>query len=66
MLKELYANGPIVASFEPGMDFMYYEKGVYSEVKSNSYMTESESIPEWEKVIFSCRNYEILIFLNYY
>lgn len=30
MLKELYANGPIVASFEPGMDFMYYEKGVYS------------------------------------
>lgn len=32
MMEEIHKNGPIVVSFEPGMDFMYYNTGVYHKV----------------------------------
>jgi len=43
ILRELTLNGPLVVSFEPKDDFMYYSKGIY---KSNS----DEIHQEWEKV----------------
>lgn len=50
MMKELKANGPIVASFEPGYDFMFYSNGVYHSPDENSWVFEHETKPEWEKV----------------
>lgn len=29
MMEEIYENGPIVVSFEPNYDFMYYSEGIY-------------------------------------
>lgn len=33
MMREIYKNGPIVASFEPSYEFMEYDKGIYSKAK---------------------------------
>lgn len=41
--KELVANGPLVMSFEPSEDFMYYKNGVY---KSGPHKIHQE----WEQV----------------
>jgi cathepsin C len=30
MMREIYKNGPIVASFEPSYEFMEYDSGIYS------------------------------------
>jgi len=30
MMREIYKNGPIVASFEPSYEFMEYDEGIYS------------------------------------
>lgn len=35
MMEEIKKNGPIVVSFEPKMDFMYYNGGVYHSVEIN-------------------------------
>jgi len=42
MMRELVEGGPIVASFEPKPDFMYYSGGVYKSVPSQRM--------EWEQV----------------
>merc|ERR550514_1512830 len=41
MIQELYNNGPLVVSFEPAEDFMFYSDGIYSSAGSK---------PEWERV----------------
>jgi cathepsin C len=34
MMKELRVRGPFVVSFQPKVDFMYYTKGIYSNVSN--------------------------------
>jgi len=46
IMEELYENGPMVVSFEPAEDFMYYSDGVY---KSEGLHNQTAK-PEWEKV----------------
>jgi cathepsin C len=41
--SELAAGGPLVMSFEPKEDFMYYEKGIYQSVPNKIHQ-------EWEQV----------------
>mmetsp|Transcript_9130 Transcript_9130/g.24746 ORF Transcript_9130/g.24746 Transcript_9130/m.24746 type:complete len:518 (-) Transcript_9130:447-2000(-) len=42
MMRELVRNGPLVASFEPKADIMYYSGGIYKSVPQQR--------TEWEKV----------------
>lgn len=44
MMQDLYKFGPMAVALEPGMDFMYYSKGIYS-----SAPVKPSSIP-WVKV----------------
>ncbi len=50
IMKEVMANGPVVVSFEPDFNFMYYKKGIYKSLNENNWMKESLNKPEWEKV----------------
>lgn len=37
-MLEIMKNGPLVLSFEPSYDFMYYESGIYhSKAETNDY-----------------------------
>eukprot|EP00743_Colponemidia_sp_Colp-15_P000359 GILK01000413.1.p1 GENE.GILK01000413.1~~GILK01000413.1.p1 ORF type:complete len:589 (+),score=120.79 GILK01000413.1:68-1768(+) len=47
MRREVFENGPMVASFEPGFDFMAYDAGIYH---STAERTEFSPKQEWEKV----------------
>ena len=47
MMEEIQKNGPIVVSFEPGMDFMYYEEGIYHSVDAAQWILSHEQAPEW-------------------
>lgn len=49
-MEEIYENGPIVVSFEPNYDFMYYSEGIYQSSESNAFVQMHQSRPEWEKV----------------
>ena len=42
MMEEIHKNGPIVVSFEPQMDFMYYGGGVYNSVDANDWVKIGE------------------------
>lgn len=42
MMQEIKNNGPIVVSFEPKMDFMYFNSGIYHSVDANSWILNSE------------------------
>lgn len=48
MMEEIQKNGPIVVSFEPGMDFMYYNEGIYHSVDAAQWILSHEQEPEWE------------------
>ena len=49
IIKEVYENGPIVASLEPDYGFMFYKSGIYH--SPNVFAQKSQdSKPEWEKV----------------
>jgi cathepsin C len=50
MMLELQKNGPIVVSFEPSYDFMYYQSGIYHSVNAAEWILKGEDKPEWEKV----------------
>lgn len=50
MMIELKENGPIVVSFEPQYDFMYYDSGIYHSVPAADWIQNGEKKPEWEKV----------------
>lgn len=43
------ANGPIVASFEPTPEFMYYGGGIFHSLDAE-WITRGLEKPEWEKV----------------
>jgi len=46
---ELMNNGPIAVSFEPSASFMYYDGGVYHDVRP-SWVDKNEQQPEWTRV----------------
>jgi len=50
MMIELRDNGPFMVSFEPGMDFMYYKKGIYHSVLAADWIVKGKNQPDWEKV----------------
>jgi hypothetical protein len=56
-MTEIKENGPVVVSFEPGMDFMYYNSGIYNSVPAESWVKNHEENPEWEKVDHSVLAY---------
>jgi cathepsin C len=41
-MEEVKKNGPVVVSFEPAHDFMYYRKGIYHSVEANEWIKENE------------------------
>merc|ERR1719343_1503408 len=49
---ELYHNGPVVLSFEPSEDFMFYSDGIYKSANSNLSMLGKhlDHDQEWERV----------------
>ncbi len=50
MMLEIKKNGPIVVSFEPKYDFMFYKHGIYHSVEAADWIKDGEQQPEWEKV----------------
>lgn len=50
MMKEIMQNGPIVVSFEPKYDFMYYKSGIYHSLDASEWIQKGERQPAWEKV----------------
>ena len=50
MMEEIKKNGPIVVSFEPHFDFMYYNGGIYHSVEPSEWIQKNETKPSWEKV----------------
>lgn len=49
MMLELKQNGPLVAGFEPPLDFLYYKGGIYHGIEPNWFKNGQEK-PEWERV----------------
>merc|ERR1719327_1838246 len=52
MMEEIYHNGPIVVSFEPAEDFMFYSDGIYKSAPSGakvSMISGNREMP-WQKV----------------
>lgn len=49
IMKEIKENGPLVLSFEPDYQFMFYKDGIYKSPDEN-WLTRGASKPEWEKV----------------
>lgn len=47
MMREIYKNGPIVASFEPSYEFMEYDEGIYSQMKGAKWVETHTQRPEW-------------------
>jgi len=52
MMEEIYHNGPIVVSFEPAEDFMFYSDGIYRSAPSGSKVSMISGNREmpWQKV----------------
>merc|ERR1719456_1158835 len=46
MMQEVYKNGPVVVSLEPGNDFMYYNQGIYrsTPVKHSEWVKVDHSV----------------------
>ena len=42
IMKEIYEHGPIVISFEPNFDLMYYGEGVYHPLREAEWLKEGE------------------------
>merc|ERR1719478_584703 len=50
MMDEIYHNGPIVVSFEPAEDFMFYSDGIYKSTAKPALTKESRTTQPWEQV----------------
>jgi len=49
--EEIYRNGPVVLSFEPAEDFMFYSEGIYRSPNSTSKLRKHVDFDqEWERV----------------
>jgi len=49
-MEEVQSRGPIVVSFEPDINFIYYKSGIYHATELSSWILQSLSKPEWVKV----------------
>jgi cathepsin C len=58
MMAEIFENGPIVANFEPPMDFSYYVGGVYKKVSNHK--VENASMKQ-EGIQFEKVDHSVLI-----
>merc|ERR1719159_2041311 len=50
MMQELYNNGPLVVSFEPSDDFMFYSGGVFTQIKAGVPAPLHATNTEWQQV----------------
>lgn len=50
VMQELYKNGPLVVSFEPSDDFMFYAGGVFSRPNFGVFAPLNEHQAEWQQV----------------
>jgi len=50
MMLEVYKKGPIVVSFEPTDDFMFYAGGIFAQQKMGPPAPLSTHSAEWEQV----------------
>lgn len=50
MIEELYKNGPLVVSFEPDYNFMFYKSGIYHSLSGETWINQGMPKPEWQKV----------------
>merc|ERR1719380_220826 len=51
MMEEIYRNGPIVVSFEPAEDFMFYSDGIYASAnEEHGSGKDRRSEQPWKKV----------------
>eukprot|EP00928_Gymnodinium_smaydae_P027677 TRINITY_DN21321_c0_g1_i2.p1 TRINITY_DN21321_c0_g1~~TRINITY_DN21321_c0_g1_i2.p1 ORF type:complete len:554 (-),score=125.19 TRINITY_DN21321_c0_g1_i2:55-1626(-) len=50
IMQELYEKGPLVLSFEPQEDFMYYSDGIYKSTADDSHAKQNKPRGEWERV----------------
>jgi len=51
--EEIYRNGPVVLSFEPSEDFMFYSEGIYKSTKPGTLKGLKDHVDfdmEWERV----------------
>jgi hypothetical protein len=48
-MAEIMKNGPVVLSFEPSYDFMYYESGIYHS------KAETSDYSEWVLILYKNR-----------
>ena len=52
-MVELMENGPIVVSFDPTSEFMYYSGGVFRSLDIQDWVKLGLERPEWQKVSHS-------------
>jgi len=50
MMDEIYHNGPIVVSFEPAEDFMFYSDGIYKSAGKTLQLSQTRLTQPWEQV----------------
>jgi len=50
MMREIYKNGPVVCSFDPGYSFNWYKGGVYTNISYKNWKQSGLSKPQWIKV----------------
>lgn len=50
VMQELYENGPLVVSFEPSDDFMFYAGGVFTRPNFGTFAPLREHQTEWQQV----------------
>ena len=50
-MEEIFKNGPVVTSFEPTPDFIYFKSGVYKPIKKTAWQSFGHNVAkEWVKV----------------
>lgn len=47
MMEEIFKNGPIVVSFEPSFEFVYYLSGVFHSAEAALWILNDKEKPEW-------------------
>lgn len=50
MMRDIFNNGPIVCSFNPGYTFNMYRSGIYSGISTKNWKVLGLTKPEWVKV----------------
>ena len=50
IMLEIYNHGPVVVSFEPNFDIMYYAEGLYHPLREADWLKQGEQKPEFQKI----------------